>query len=121
MLPFPPPVVGTSLGNGIIICQFAKSDGGLARIELGRSQFRHASSPSFIPYVMSSLSYLVMPEPPLYVNLANIMGLTHFDSDDDDESNLNQIYRFKWRQQASPAPDHCVSVGDRLRAMPFPM
>ena len=97
-----PPVVGTAINGGrLIVCQIAKAERGLARIELGRSQFRHASRPSFLPYVASSLSYLVVPEAPLYVNLSALMGLARFDSDDDDESSFRQVYSFNWRPQAS--------------------
>ena len=93
-------MVGISIGDGIVVCQLAKSDRGMARIELGRSTFRRASSPSYLPYVVSSLSYLVVPEPPLEANLSAMVGLARYDSDNDDESNLSQIYSFDWKPQA---------------------
>ena len=96
--PWPrPSVLGASIGGGMVLFKIVKADGGLARLELGRSCFRYPASPSYVPAIAFSLHYMVIPEMPLFFNLATAMGLTRFDSDDDDEDNLNNLYVFNWR------------------------
>ena len=68
-------MLGATIGEGLIIFRIVKSDVGLARIEIGRSSFRHAASPPFLPCLASSLRYLVAPEFPLCVNVPRLMGL----------------------------------------------
>ena len=57
-------------------------------------------SPAFLPVCGSSLRNFVILESPLYANMPVLMGMTRFDSDDDDESDMNHIYSFTWRPQA---------------------
>ena len=104
--PFPPrpvlAVLGTSLGVGIVVYQIGKSatERGLARIEIGRSQFRCAANPTFLHSVLPSLKNLVIMEFPLYYNMSAVMGLSRFDSDDDDESNMRSLYMLDWKPEA---------------------
>ena len=97
-------VLGTSLGVGIVVYQIGQSatGQGLARIEIGRSKFRYASSPSFLHSVLPSPKTLVIVEFPLYYNMSAVMGLSRFDSDDDDESNMRSFYMMDWKPEARP-------------------
>ena len=93
-------VLGTSLGVGIVVYQIAQSsNGGFARIEIGRSKFRYAANPSFLHSVLPSLKSLVFVECPLYYNMSAVMGLSHFDSDDDDESDMRSLYMLDWKPE----------------------
>ena len=58
-------VLGLSFGSGIIVYQIAKSGDGLARIEIGRSKFRHTARPSYMPSLALSIKYAVAVETPL--------------------------------------------------------
>ena len=96
----------------MVIFKIIQSDGGLARLELGRSRYRYPTSPSYIPTIAFSLHYMIIPEMPLYFNLSTAMGLMRFDSDDDDEGDLKNLYVFNWRPQARalaipPTPSLC--------------
>lgn len=98
-------VIGTSVGLGIIVYQFIVSERGLLkRMEVGRSQFRSSASPSVLPYVAASLRHFFIFEAPLYVNVSAMMGLTRFDSEDDDEGDMSHIYALKWLSQARGFP-----------------
>ena len=98
-------MLGASIGRGLIVYQLARSSQkGLTRIEMGRSTFKHASSPSFIPLVASSLRYFFILESPLEVNISRLMGLERYDSDDDDEGDMRNVYTFAWKPQASVVP-----------------
>ena len=94
-------VLGASLGVGIVVYQIGQSatGQGLARIEIGRSKFRYASSPSFLHSVLPSPKTLVIVEFPLYYNMSAVMGLSRYDSDDDDESDLRRMYLFDWKPE----------------------
>ena len=93
-------VLGISLGVGIIVCQIGQSaNGGLARIEIGRTSFRNASNPSFLHSPISSLNYLVVVEYPLYYNMSAVMGLSPYGSDDDDESDMRHMYMLDWKPE----------------------
>ena len=95
-------MLGASIGHGLIVYQLARSSQqGLSRIEMGRSTFKHASSPAFIPSVASSLRYFFILEAPLEVNISRLMGLQRYDSDDDDEGDMRNVYTFAWKPQAS--------------------
>ena len=77
---------GLSITDGIVVYQIAQSaGGGLSRIEMGRLEYRHATRPSLVPAVYATLKHLVIVDLPLYFNVASLMGLTAFDSDDDDD------------------------------------
>ena len=94
-------MLGASIGRGLITYQLARSEKGLSRIEVGRSSFRYASSPSFAPAIGSSLRYFFISEAPLYVNMPILMGMQRFNSDDDDEADMGRIYTFNWKPEAS--------------------
>ena len=92
--------LGTSLGDGIVVYQIAQSDKGLlTRIELGRSKMHRATSPSCLNTPLASLQFLVVIEPPLYVNLSMGMSLARFDSDNDDEGDDRRFYFMDWRPE----------------------
>ena len=97
----------------MVIFKVVQSDGGLVRLELGRSRFRYPTRPSYIPTIAFSLHYMIIPEMPLYFNLSTAMGLTRFDSDDDDEGDLKNLYVFDWRPKVrarARAPPWGVNV-----------
>ena len=96
--------LGTSVGDGIIVYQIARaSDNGLARIEIGRSRFRHAASPSLLYNALPSLNYVAVVEIPLYIDMRAIMGLSRYGSDDDDDaSDPRRMYCFNWVPEARP-------------------
>ena len=94
-----PAVLGLSFGSGIIVYQIAKAAGsdGLARIEIGRSQVRHRASPSFLPSFALSLSYIFVVETPLTFNMTAMLGLTAYDSGDEDTSpEATGYYCLRW-------------------------
>ena len=94
-------MLGASIGHGLIIYQVGRSGKGqgLARIEMGRSKFRFSSSPPYIPVVASSLHYFFILEAPFSVRLSALLGFTRFDSDEDDETEVNHVYTFDWKPQ----------------------
>ena len=99
-----PSAIGMSVGAGIITYRLAQTPGGeLARIEVGRSPFRNAGSPSYITCFGVSSSYVVIPEPPLKCEMMTILGVTAFGSDDDEESTesskRDKIYSFTWHSK----------------------
>ena len=118
-------MVGLSFGCGIIVYQIGKSgDDGLARIEVGRSRFRHAASPSYIPSLALSPKFAFVLETPLSFNTTAMLGLSIFDSDDDvDAAGDTDYYCLKWapsvRDTRSKGPGgrepDCLR---RARAMP---
>ena len=79
------PVLGASVGAGIIAYQIAPVDaggGGLTRIEIGRSKFKNSSSPSFVYSPLSSLRYIVVLEVIQHIykcapGPAVVVGLSH--------------------------------------------
>ena len=94
-------VIGMSLGEGIIVYKIVKSGMGLARVEIGRTRFRYAASPSYLPCLAATPRFIAVPEFPLYINMKSVMGLTRFDSDDDDDTNNRCFYLFSWRPEVS--------------------
>ena len=93
-------MLGTSVGDGIVVYTIAQSELGLSRSVIGRSTFLHAASPSFLNGAMASLNYIVVVEQPLFFDLKKMMGLVPYDSDDDDEStNAHTSYCLDWRPQ----------------------
>ena len=65
---------GIMIPGGIVVFRVVKTDTGLARIELGRSSFRHDTRPTCTTALGTSLKYIVIPECPLYFNLNRTMG-----------------------------------------------
>ena len=92
---------GTSVGSGVVVYQIARVADGLARIELGRSKFRHSSSPSFLYGALSSLRWLAIVEIPLFINMGAVMGLSQYDSDGDDETDTRKVYCMDWKPEVS--------------------
>ena len=89
LFPSPPvfieAVVGSSFGGGISVFKVVKCDAGLARVVLGRSVLRTSVSLPYVIIFACSLNHFVVPEIPMYANMNAIVGLTRYDSDDDDE------------------------------------
>ena len=94
-------VLGTNIGEGIIIYQIACVDDGISRIEIGRSKFRYKSSPSFLYSALASLRFIAFFEVPLYYDISRTLGFAAFESDDDDDSDPRRFYfmvraRYRW-------------------------
>ena len=48
----------------------------------------------------ATFRYIAVPEFPLYINMSAVMGLTHFNSDDDeDEPGCRSYYLFSWKPE----------------------
>ena len=97
----PAAALGTSVGSGVVVYQIARVADGLARMELGRSKFRHSSSPSFLYGALSSLRWLAIVEIPLFINMGAVMGLSQYDSDGDDETDTRKVYCMDWKPEVS--------------------
>jgi len=79
------------------VYQIAKSGDVLSRVEIGRSKFRHAASPSYIPCLTLSLKYIFVLETPLFFNMKAMLGLDTYDSDDDAyDPDARNYYCMRW-------------------------
>ena len=76
-------MLGTSVGTGLVVYRVVKSGDELARVEVGRSRLRRMTTPSFLTCLGSSQNYIIIPEMPLYIDVASFFGMVRFDSDDD--------------------------------------
>ena len=104
----PLPVVGISVGSGFVVYKFvARPDGTLARVEVGRSRFTYNVRPAYASCLAISRAYFVFPEAPLYVDMLAVMGVSAYNSDDDEERS-NVYYCLHWRPKARTQLSYCI-------------
>ena len=107
----PDAVLGMSFGSGLIVYQIAPAAAGglLARIEIGRTSFRHIASPSCVSSLLLSPRHIFILESPLSFNLNCLLGLASYDSDDDVATpNCRNYYCLQWDPEV-----RCERVMDR--------